>query len=76
MGVKIGDVDIANEIVDLRFRLFRVLLTLEKIIDLNSNLNVPNQQDLDTIEERALNMTRKRYPNMGVYQKSKWNCEK
>jgi hypothetical protein len=68
MSIKVGDIDVTGEIIDLRFQLIRTQLLLDKL-----TVHNPNFQNVDIdsaqIEEEALEILQKRFPNMGIYKK-------
>lgn len=66
MGIKIGDVDVANEIVDMRYQLTRTLLLLEEIMKNNPSLKQIDQITLKKIDDRALSTIQEKYPSMGI----------
>lgn len=70
MSLKIGDIEVANEIVELHFQVIRTQLLLEEIMKLNQIKNYPNQYQVKQIEERAINLLNEKFPNMGIAKKS------
>ena len=70
MSLKIGDIEVANEIVELHFQVIRTQLLLEEIMKLNQINNYPNQSQVKQIEERAINLLNEKFPNMGIAKKS------
>jgi len=66
MGIKIGDVDIVKEIVDLNYQLLRTQLILEHILNNNANLNKPDSTSMKAIDDKAIETLQKKYPNMGI----------
>lgn len=61
MGIKIGDIDIAQQTLNNEFRLGVLKRLLEHIINRNPNLNELNQFRKETIEQ-----LQKKYPNSGI----------
>ena len=62
----IGNLNVANEIVDLNYQILRTQLALEKIVNNASNVSDTSQIDLQEIDNRALDTLQKKYPNMGI----------
>ena len=69
MGIKIGDVDVASEIVELNYQLLRTQLILDNLIQNNPNLHRPTQIQMQHIEQRALESIQQKYPSMGITKK-------
>ena len=69
MGVKIGNIDIANEVVELHFQVLRTQLLLEEIIKKNNIRNLPNKAEMDVIENRVIDVLNKKFPDMGIKKK-------
>lgn len=66
MRIKIGDVDIAKEIVELNHQLIRTQLILEHVVNNTPNLSSPSALDIQDIDRKALESLQKKYPNMGI----------
>jgi len=66
MGVKIGNIDIANEVIDLHFQVLRTQLLLEEIIKKNNIRNLPSQAEMNAIEDHVLEVLNKKFPDMGI----------
>ena len=69
MGVKIGNIDIANEVVELHFQVLRTQLLLEEIIKKNNIQSLPNQAEMNAIEDRVIEVLNKKFPDMGLKKK-------
>jgi hypothetical protein len=69
MGIKIGNIDIANEIVELHFQVLRTQLLLEEIIKKNNIKNLPNQEEMKNLESRVIDILNKKFPDMGIQKK-------
>jgi hypothetical protein len=69
MGVNIGGLDIANEIVELHFQVLRTQLLLEEIINRNGITNLPNKQDMDDLENKVIEILNRKFPDMGIKKK-------
>jgi len=69
MGVKIGNIDIANEIVELHFQVLRTQLLLEEIIRKNSIKNLPSPEEMNVLENRVIDVLNKKFPDMGIKRK-------
>nr|BDD44587.1 hypothetical protein 7 [bacterium] len=70
MGVKIGDINIAEQIIDLRFQILRLSKILEYIVNNNELNNKPSPDDIKAIEEECLEILNKNFPNMGIKRKT------
>lgn len=70
MGISIGEIDIANEIIELHFQLRRTQKILEivlaKLPDTREKLT-PN--DLNEAENDALRYVQEKFPSMGIQRK-------
>jgi hypothetical protein len=71
MSIKIGDIDIANEIVELHFQNIRTQLIIEDLLRQNPTLRRPDQDRLRAIEENAFRLLQEKFPNMGLTRKQK-----
>lgn len=69
MGVSIGGLDIANEIVELHFQVLRTQLLLEEIINRNKLTNLPNQQEMVDLENKVIEILNRKFPDMGIKKK-------
>lgn len=71
MGIKVGDLDIANEIVELNFQLRRTQKFLDILINRASPLEPPllTQEDIKIIDSEALDFVQKKFPSMGIQKK-------
>ena len=69
MGVSIGGLDIANEVVELHFQVLRTQLLLEEIINRNQLTNLPNQQELVELENKVIEILNRKFPDMGIKKK-------
>lgn len=66
MGIKVGNIDIANEVIELHFQVLRTQLLLEEIIKKNNIRNLPSQAEMNAIEDRVLEVLNKKFPDMGI----------
>jgi hypothetical protein len=64
MSIKIGNIDVANEIIDLRYQTIRLQLILENIINNNNNIKAPTMNELKLIDDETLEKLKKIYPDM------------
>ena len=64
MGIKVGDVDVAKDIIEIRHQLIRTQLILEAFINANPNMEKPSIDDMEEINENAAKILMKHYPNM------------
>ena len=69
MGIKIGNIDIANEVVELHFQVLRTQLLLEEIIRRNNINNLPNQNEMNELENRVIEILNRKFPDMGIQKK-------
>lgn len=70
MSISIGDIDVAQEIVELNFQLRRTQKLLEFVI--NKAINDPNiltSNDIEAADKDALEFVQKKFPNMGIGKK-------
>tara|TARA_B110000003_G_C16436145_1_gene452117 strand:+ start:459 stop:668 length:210 start_codon:yes stop_codon:yes gene_type:complete len=64
MSMKLGDVDVAQEIIELRHQLSRTQMILELVINKNTKtLVLPNEQEMKEIDDKAIDQLIKRFPN-------------
>lgn len=70
MGIKIGDIDIAQQTLDNEFRLAVLERLLERILNSNPNLNKPTQDELSQIRREVVQQLQKKYPNSGIELKN------
>lgn len=68
MSIKIGDLDVATEIIDLNFRLLRTQLILERVLSKNPSL-VSSLGDISDIDKQVIEILQKKFPNMGIQRK-------
>ena len=70
MGISIGGIDVANEIVELHFQLHRTQKLLEIVINKTPVIGgVLSQADIKTADDEALDFVRKKFPDMGIVKK-------
>ena len=70
MGIKIGDIDIAQQTLDNEFRLGVLERLLEKIVNSNPGLTKPNQDELNQLRQEVVEQLKKKYPNSGIELKN------
>jgi hypothetical protein len=71
VGISIGGVDVASEIVELHFQLHRTQKLLEILINKNPQLStVLNSSDTENAEHSALEFVKKKFPDMGIQKKA------
>lgn len=70
MSIQIGDLNIANEIVELHFQVLRTQLLLELILQRSGNSYRPTQGDLTEIENKVIEILNKKFPSMGITKKN------
>ena len=66
MGIKIGDIDIANQTLENEFRLGVIERLLEMVLNSNPNLKKPTQKELGLIRQEVVQQLQKKYPNSGI----------
>ncbi|WP_396179647.1 hypothetical protein [Flavobacterium sp.] len=66
MGIKIGDIDIANQIIDNDFRIGVLEKILEKLLNSNKNLVLPTQMEIEDFREKTATELKAKYPNSGI----------
>jgi len=71
MGIKIGDIDIAQQTLDNEFRLGVLERLLERIVNSNPGLTKPNQVELNQMRQEVVEQLKKKYPNSGIELKNK-----
>ncbi len=71
MGIKIGDIDIANEIVELNYQILRTQLILDVILRRTGLGSVQiSPTEMQSIDEQAIEQLRRKFPNMGITKKN------
>ena len=66
MSIKIGDFDIANQLLDNEFRVGVLEKLMERIINSNPNLNRPTQVDIENFRFQTAEELKRKYPNSGI----------
>lgn len=66
MGIKIGDIDIANQTLENEFRIGVLERLLENVLNSNSGIIKPTQIQLDQIRKQVVQQLQKKYPNSGI----------
>lgn len=69
MSIKIGDINIAQEIVELHFQLTRTQLILENVLNKNPQLRKLSKDELEEIERKTLALLIDKFPNMNIGMK-------
>lgn len=71
MGVSIGGVDVASEIVELHFQLHRTQKLLEALVNKVPQLGMAlSTSDIELAERSALDFVQKKFPDMGIQKKT------
>jgi hypothetical protein len=66
MGIKIGDIDIANQVINNEFKQKLVGKVIDWIFANNAQLNRPTPEELEKIKEEIVRELQKKYPNSDV----------
>ena len=70
MSIKIGDIDVANEIVELHFQIIRTQLILEHILKNNALISQSlNFETMQSIDKKAIEALQNKFPSMGIQKK-------
>ncbi|SFJ80925.1 hypothetical protein [Myroides guanonis] len=65
--MKLGDIDVAGQIIDLNFQLLRTQILLEELMKHNADhLKLPSPEAMNEINEFTLNSIKKKFPNMNI----------
>ncbi len=65
--MKLGDIDVAGELIDLNFQLLRTQILLEEVLKHNSeSLKLPSPEAMNEINEFALKSIQSKFPNMNI----------
>lgn len=68
--MKLGDIDVVGEIIDLNFQLLRTQILLEELMKHNAeHLKLPSQEAMVEINEFTLKSIQKKFPNMNIGKK-------
>ena len=70
MGIKIGDVDVAQQTLDNEFRVGVLERLLERILNNNPSIQKPSQSELNEIRKQVVKDLQKKYPNSGIELKN------
>jgi len=68
MGIQIGSVDIANEIVELHYQMIRTQLLLDYVMK-NNTITKPDQKLMQAFDNQAVEILQKKFPDMGIQKK-------
>lgn len=65
--MKLGDIDVAGQIIDLNFQLLRTQILLEELMKHNADqLKLPSPEAMNEINEFTLEAIKKKFPNMNI----------
>lgn len=71
MGISIGGIDVANEIVELHYQLRRTQRILEILLSKMPQIGQSlTSGDLTVAENDALEFVKKKFPEMGIQRKN------
>lgn len=70
MSISIGDLNVANEIIELHFQVLRTQLILELILQRTGTTYKPTATDIQDIENKVLQLLNQKFPSMGITKKS------
>jgi hypothetical protein len=68
MSMRIGDIDVANEIIDLHYQLRRTTLILDKLLAANPGISL-GYFEVSQIDNQALQYVQQKFPSMGITKK-------
>lgn len=71
MSIKIGDIDVINEVIELHYHLIRTQLLLEEILNNNPEIKQPSSSRTDAIDNEVIKILNNKFPNMGIKKKMK-----
>ncbi len=67
MALKLGDIDVTQEILELHFQLRRTQLLLDEVIKIVPVVGNPITTDLiKQIDDKAFKYIQDKFPNMGI----------
>jgi len=70
MSIKVGDVDVAAEIVELHFQLHRTQRILDLLISKTPVIGgAITLQEIENVDRETLNWLKEKFPNMGITKK-------
>lgn len=67
-NLRVGDVDVGHEIINLEFQFRRLQLILDWILESNP-ISGPDQETLAGIEDRVISVLKQKYPDAGLEKK-------
>ncbi len=68
--MKLGDIDVVGEIIDLNFQLLRTQILLEEVLKHNADtLKLPSKEAMEEINEFAFKAVQNKFPNMNINRK-------
>mgnify|MGYP000364252494 CR=1 FL=1 len=71
MGISIGGIDVANEIVELHYQLRRTQKILEILLAKTPQIGQSlTSLDMSLAEKDALDFVQKKFPEMGIQRKN------
>lgn len=67
--MKIGDIDVTNSLLNLEHDVNVLQQILTHILQNNPNLTSPTPDQIKQFQSNAVEMLKKKYPNMGISKK-------
>ena len=71
MSIKIGDFDVAAQLLDNEYRIGVMEKLLERVLNNNPKLILPTLDDLESFRQQTVLDLKKKYPNSGIEYKKK-----
>ena len=69
MSIRVGDVDVANEIIELHFQVRRTQLIIEALAAEDPVMASRIAAQIQEIDGKALEFVQAKFPNMGIQKK-------
>jgi hypothetical protein len=69
--MKIGDIDVANSLLNLESKIMVMDQMFKYIFENNPNIKKPSPRIMEIFHNNAIGQLQKKYPNMGIKKKSR-----